>query len=65
MARPRKYKIELTDEQLEYLKSVIRKKDTCKTIRCRCQILIDLDNRIQRCLLMNSLQSRMVYLCRQ
>lgn len=37
MARPRKYKIELTDEQLEYLKSVIRKKDTCKTIRCRCQ----------------------------
>lgn len=43
MARPRKYKIELTDEQLKYLKSVIRKKDTCKTIRCRCQILIDLD----------------------
>lgn len=43
MARPRKYKIELTDDELKTLKSVIRKAKISKTIRCRCQILIDLD----------------------
>ena len=43
MARPKKYKIELTDTELKKLKSVIRKKDTSKMIRSRCQILIDLD----------------------
>lgn len=43
MARPRKYKIELTNEELNSLKSIIRKKKTSKTIRCRCQIIIDLD----------------------
>lgn len=43
MARPRKYKIELTDDELKSLKSIIRKKNTSKTIRCRCQIIIDLD----------------------
>lgn len=43
MARPRKYKIELTDDELKLLKSIIRKNKTSKTIRCRCQIIIDLD----------------------
>lgn len=43
MARPRIYKIELTDNELKKLKSIIRKDKTSKTIRCRCQIIIDLD----------------------
>ena len=43
MARPRKYKINLTDNELKQLKSIIRKKDTSKMIRSRCQILLDLD----------------------
>lgn len=43
MARPKRYKIELTDDELKILKSVIRKNKTSKTIRCRCQIIIDLD----------------------
>lgn len=43
MARPKIYKINLTDEELNTLKSVIRKKETSKMIRSRCQIIIDLD----------------------
>lgn len=43
MARPKKYKMELTDDELKSLKSVIRKNKTSKTIRCRCQIIINLD----------------------
>lgn len=43
MAIPRKYKIQLTDDGLKSLKSVIRKNKTSNTIRCRCQIIIDLD----------------------
>lgn len=43
MARPRKYNINLTDNELKELKSMIRKKNTSKMIRNRCQILIDLD----------------------
>ena len=43
MARPKQYKINLTDNELSQLKSIIRKKDTSKMIRSRCQILIDLD----------------------
>ncbi len=43
MARPKKYNIILTDEELQQLKSVIRKKGTTKTVMSRCQILIDLD----------------------
>lgn len=43
MARPKKYNINLTDEELKELKSVIRKKETSKTIRSRCQIILDLD----------------------
>ena len=43
MARPKEYTITLTDEELKMVKSVIRKKKTSKTIRSRCQVLIDLD----------------------
>ena len=43
MARPKKYNIQLTDKELAKLRSVIRKKETSKTIRSRCQIIIDLD----------------------
>lgn len=43
MARPKKYHISLTDEDLKKLKSAIRRKETSKTVRSRCQILIDLD----------------------
>ena len=43
MARPKKYNIVLTDDELKKLKSVMRKKQTTKTVRNRCQIIIDLD----------------------
>ena len=33
----------LTDDELKTLKSIIRKSNTSKTIRSRCQIIIDLD----------------------
>ena len=40
MARTRKYVIKLTDDELKTLKSIIRKSNTSKTIRSRCQIII-------------------------
>ena len=43
MGRPRKYIVTLSDDDLKRLKSTIRKKKTSRTIKCRCQILIDLD----------------------
>ena len=43
MARPKKYIINLTDEEMKALKSTIHKKNTSKTIRNRCQIILDLD----------------------
>lgn len=43
MARKKKYIISLTDDELKALKSVVRKKSTTRTIKCRCQILICLD----------------------
>ena len=43
MARNKTYIISLSDDELKNLKSVIRKKNTSRTIKCRCQILIDLD----------------------
>lgn len=43
MARPKTYHISLTDEELKALRAVIRKKETSKTIRSRCQIIIDMD----------------------
>lgn len=44
MARPKKYNISLTNDELQTLKSVMRKKQTPKTVRNRCQIIIDLDD---------------------
>ncbi len=43
MARPKTYRINLTDEEINTLKRVIRNKETSKMIRSRCQIIIDLD----------------------
>ena len=43
MSKKKKYVISLTDEELRKLKSVIRKKETTRTIKCRCQVLIALD----------------------
>ena len=43
MARPKIYHINLTDEELKLIKSILRKKQTSKTVRSRCQILMDLD----------------------
>ena len=40
MARPKIYTISLTDDELKTLKSVMRKKQTPKTVRNRCQIII-------------------------
>ena len=42
MARPKTYHINLTDE-LKTIKSTLRKKQTSKTVKSRCQILLDLD----------------------
>ncbi len=43
MARPKKYVIHLTEDEFKELKSIIRKKNLSRTIRCRCQIILDLD----------------------
>lgn len=43
MGRPKNYIVTLSDEELKLLKSTIRKKKTSRTMRCRCQVLIDLD----------------------
>ena len=39
MARPRKYNISLTDDEVKKLKSIMHKKQTSKTVRNRCQII--------------------------
>lgn len=44
MTRLKKYNIHLSEEEREKLKAVIRKKLTSKTIRVRCQIILDLDD---------------------
>lgn len=43
MGRPKKYIVNLSDGDLKLLKSTLRKKKTSRTMRCRCQVLIDLD----------------------
>jgi len=43
MSRIRKYIINLTDEELIKLKSIIKNKKSSKTLIRRCQVLIDLD----------------------
>ena len=43
MGRPKVYSIKLSDEERAKLNKVIKKKNTCKTVLKRCQILRDLD----------------------
>lgn len=43
MARPKKHNIHLTVGERKQLQAVIRKKETSKMIRSRCQIILDLD----------------------
>jgi transposase len=43
MGRPNKYTVTLSEEELKRVKSVLRKKKTSKTMRRRCQVLMDLD----------------------
>jgi transposase len=43
MGRPNKYTVALSEDELKRLKSTLRKKKTSKTMRRRCQVLIDLD----------------------
>ena len=43
MARNKKYHINLTDKEFKQLKSLLRKSSTSRAVRCRCQILLDMD----------------------
>lgn len=43
MGRPKKHIVTLTDSELKHLKSTIRKKKTSRNMKCRCQVLIDMD----------------------
>lgn len=43
MGRPKMYHVVLNEEDIQRIKKVMRKKETCKTILKRCQILLDLD----------------------
>ena len=43
MGRPKKNQIQLTDSDVKYLKSLMKKKSTTQTLFSRCQILINLD----------------------
>lgn len=43
MARPKKYSICLSDDDVTLLKSVLKSKDSNETICNRCRILLDLD----------------------
>ena len=43
MGRKKKYIISLTDDELGTLKNVLRKNSSTRTIKCRCQILLALD----------------------
>lgn len=60
MARPKKYIINLTDEEMKVLKSTIHKKNTSKTIRNRCQIILDLDKHTEKFLHMSKVPNRTV-----
>ena len=43
MARPEKYIVQLTDEEVEKLQKIVKKKTTQAAIRNRCSILLDMD----------------------
>ena len=44
MARKKKYNVILSDDDVKKLKAMIRKDSSPKTVKCRCQILLDLDD---------------------
>lgn len=41
--RKKKYSVILTEDEIKKIKTIIRKKNTSKTVRTRCQIILDLD----------------------
>ncbi len=41
--KPNKNAIYLTDEEYNTLSSLSKKKSSCKTLKCRCHVLMDLD----------------------
>lgn len=43
MARPKKNKIKLTDDEVKSLKALLKKKDTNQNLSARCRILLNLD----------------------
>ena len=43
MARPKKYVVQLSDEEVERLRKIAKRKNTSATIRDRCYVLLDLD----------------------
>ncbi|WP_044915630.1 helix-turn-helix domain-containing protein, partial [Butyrivibrio sp. WCE2006] len=42
--KPNKNAIYLTDDEYNTLSSLSKKKSRCKTLKCRCHVLMDLDN---------------------
>lgn len=60
MARPKKYEINLTEEEVTELKRIIRRKTTSKMIISRCQILLDLDESHGRVLYYTLLQNTQI-----
>ena len=43
MARKKKYHVILSNQEYKKLKSVVHNSQTSKTVRCRCQVLLDMD----------------------
>ena len=43
MARPKKNKVKLTDNEVKCLKAILKRKDTNQILSARCRILINLD----------------------
>lgn len=43
MARPKKNKLKLTDDEVKYLKAFLKRKDTNEIFSARCRILLNLD----------------------
>lgn len=50
MARPRTYKVTLSEEEYSSIKKISRSKKTSKIRKLRCQILLDLDDAHGKCL---------------
>ena len=43
MAKKKKYHVSLSDDEVKRLKALIRNGNSSRTVKCRCQILLDLD----------------------